>query len=108
MIGKLRARITFKSKTGTSDGAGGYVNTLADYYTCWAQIANDTENRTDISGRDSLANDINFRIRYTTSKTFSNKLIISYKGNLYMINSVINERDENKYFLIGCSTLLNG
>jgi SPP1 family predicted phage head-tail adaptor len=108
MIGKLRVRITFKSKTGVSDGAGGYVNTLADYYTCWAQIVTDADNKTNIAGRDSLSNDINFRIRYTTSKTFSNKLIISYKGNLYMINSVINERDENKYYIVGCSTLLNG
>jgi SPP1 family predicted phage head-tail adaptor len=108
MIGKLRVRITFKSKTGVSDGAGGYVNTLADYYTCWAQIATDSDNKTDIAGRDSLSNDINFRIRYTTSKTFDNKLIISYKNNLYLINSVVNERDENKYYIIGCSTLLNG
>ena len=108
MIGKLHNRITFKSKTGVSDGAGGYVNTLADYYTCWAQIATDAENKTDIAGRDSLSNDINFRIRYTTSKTFDNKLIISFKNNLYLINSVVNEGDANKFFIIGCSTLVNG
>lgn len=108
MIGKLHERITFKSKTGVSDGAGGYVNTLADYYTCWAGIVTDAENKTNIAGKDSLSRDINFRIRYTTSKTFDNKLIISYKNNLYLINSVINERDKNQYFIIGCSTLQNG
>jgi SPP1 family predicted phage head-tail adaptor len=105
MIGKLHNRITFKSKTGVSDGAGGYVNTLADYYTCWAQIVTDSEDKTNIIEKDSLSNDINFRIRYTTSKTFDNKLIISYKNNLYLINSVINEGDNNKYFIVGCSTL---
>lgn len=108
MIGKLRTRVTFKSKTGVSDGAGGYVNTLEDYYTCWAQIVTDAENKTNIASKDTISRDINFRIRYTTYKTFDNKLIISYKGNLYLINSVINERDENKFFIIGCSTLKNG
>lgn len=108
MIGKLHNRITFKSKTGVSDGAGGYVNTLADYYTCWAQIVRESDAKTNIISKDSLNNDINFRIRYTTSKTFDNKLIISYKNNLYLINSVVNEGDRNEYFMIGCSTLNNG
>lgn len=105
MIGKLHERITFKSKTGVSDGAGGYVNTLADYYTCWAGIVNQNENKSNLIEKDSIVNDIIFRIRYTTSKTFDNKLIISYKNNLYLIKSVINEGDKNKYFLIGCSTI---
>ena len=105
MIGKLHNRITFKSKTSVSDDAGGYVNTLANYYTCWAQIARDNESKTNIIEKDSINADITFRIRYTTSKTFDNKLVISYQNKLYLINSVINERDANKYFLIGCSTI---
>lgn len=105
MIGKFHNRITFKSKTSVSDGAGGFVNTLVDYYTCWAQIATDSEDKTNIIEKDSLSNDINFRIRYTTSKTFDNKLIISYKSNLYLINSVIDEGDNHKFFIVGCSTL---
>jgi SPP1 family predicted phage head-tail adaptor len=105
MIGKLHNRITFKSKTGVSDGAGGYVNTLADYYTCWAQIARDSENKTNLVEKDSINADITFRIRYTTSKTFDNKLVISFQNKLYLINSVINEGDRNKYFMIGCSTM---
>lgn len=98
-------RITFKSKTGASDGAGGFVNTLADYYTCWAEIVRDSNSRTNVAETDGFATDITFRIRYTTSKVFDKKLIISFQSRLYMINSVINEQDRNKYFLIGCSTL---
>lgn len=105
MIGRLMNRITFRSKTGTSDGAGGFVNTLADYYTCWAEIVTDNNTRTNIAGTDGFATDITFRIRYTTSKVFDKKLVISFQSRLYMINSVINEQDRNKYFLIGCSTL---
>jgi SPP1 family predicted phage head-tail adaptor len=105
MIGKLRNRITFKSKTGVSDGAGGFVNTLANYYTCWAEIVRETNNRTNIAGKDSINDGITFRIRYTTSKTFTNALVISYKSNTYMINSIINEADLNQYYLISCSTL---
>jgi SPP1 family predicted phage head-tail adaptor len=105
MIGKLHNRITFKSKTGVSDGAGGYVNTLSDYYTCWAQIARDSENKTNLVEKDSINADITFRIRYTTSKVFDNKLVISFQNKLYLINSVINEGDRNKYFMIGCSTM---
>lgn len=108
MIGKLRARITFKSKTGVSDGAGGYVNTLADYYTCWAEIYREVNDTTDVARKDSIDDRISFKIRYTTSKTFDNKLIISYKSNLYLINSIVNEYDENKYYIVRCSTLLNG
>ena len=105
MIGRLMNRITFKSKTSVSDSAGGFVNTLVDYYTCWAQMSRNTNDRSDIAGKDNISDDITFRIRYTTSKIFTNKLVISYQSNLYNINSVINEGDGNKYFLIGCSTL---
>jgi len=105
MIGRLTNRITFKSKTGASDGAGGFVNTLADYYTCWAQIVNDSNTRTNIAGTDGFKDDITFRIRYTTSKVFDKKLLISFQSRLYVLNSIINEQDRNKYFLIGCSTL---
>jgi len=105
MIGRLMNRITFKSKTGASDGAGGFVNTLADYYTCWAEIVRDSNSRTNVAETDGFATDITFRIRYTTSKAFDKKLVISFQSRLYMINSVINEQDRNKYFLIGCSTL---
>ena len=38
MIEKLRNRITFNTKTSVSDGAGGFVNTLVPYYTCWAEM----------------------------------------------------------------------
>jgi SPP1 family predicted phage head-tail adaptor len=105
MIGRLMNRITFKSKTSVSDSAGGYVNTLVDYYTCWAEIARDSESKTNLVEKDSINNGITFRIRFTTSKVFDNKLVISYKNNLYLINSVINEGDRNKYFMIGCSTM---
>jgi SPP1 family predicted phage head-tail adaptor len=105
MIGRMQNRITFKSKTGVSDSAGGFVNTLADYYTCWAEIVRDSDSRTNISGTDGFAVDITFKIRYTTSKVFDKKLVISFQSRLYMINSIINEHDRNKYYLIGCSTL---
>ena len=105
MIGRLMNRITFKTKTSVSDNAGGFVNTLADYYTCWAQIVRDNESKTNLVEKDSINNGITFRIRYTTSKVFDNKLVISFKNNLYLINSVINEHDCNQYFLISCSTM---
>lgn len=105
MIGRMHNRITFKSKTGTSDGAGGYVNTLADYYTCWAEMVSDTNTKTNIIGTDGIKDDITFKIRYTTSKTFDKKLIISFKSRLYMINSIVNEYDMNQYFIIGCSSI---
>jgi len=105
MIGKLRNRITFQFKSSASDGAGGFVNTLADYYTCWAEIVRENNNRTNIVSKDSISDKILFRIRYTTSKSFTNRLVISYKSNLYMINSIINEADLNEYYLVSCSTL---
>lgn len=105
MIGRMHNRITFKSKTSVSDSAGGFVNTLVDYYTCWAEIVRDSNSRTNVAETDGISADITFRIRYTTSKTFDKKLVISFQSKLYMINSVINEQDMNKYFLVGCSTL---
>lgn len=105
MIGRMHNRITFKTKTSVSDDAGGFVNTLVDYYTCWAEIVRQTNDKTDIAGKDNLNDDISFKIRYTTSKVFNNRLLITFNGNTYMINSVINQYDMNKYFIIGCSTL---
>jgi SPP1 family predicted phage head-tail adaptor len=105
MISRLTNRITFQSKTSVTDNAGGFVNTLVDYYTCWAEIVRDSESRTNIAGTDGFATDVTFRIRYTTSKVFDKKLVISFQNRLYMINSIINQEDRNKYYLIGCSTL---
>jgi SPP1 family predicted phage head-tail adaptor len=105
MINQFRQRIIFQNKSSTSDGAGGFVNTLSTYYTSWAQVVSDTNSRTNIVGKDNLNDSILFRIRYTTSKTLTNALVISYKSRTYMINSIIDERDEHQYYLIGCSTL---
>ena len=105
MIGQLRNRITFNSKTSVSDSAGGFVNTLVSYYVCWAELVTNTNSRTNIAGKDSINDGITFRIRYTTSKVFTNALVITWKSNTYMINSIINEGDLNQYYLIRCATL---
>ncbi len=105
MINQFRERITFNTKTGVSDGAGGFVNTLSAYYTSWAQVVTRTNSRTDIAGKDSINDTITFRIRYTSEKTFTNALVITWKSKTYMINSIINEDDLYQYYLISCSTL---
>ena len=104
MIEQLRNRITFNTKTSVSDSAGGFVNTLVPYYTCWAEMVFNSNSKTNITGRDSLNDAITFRIRYTSGKTFTNALVITFKSRTYLINSIINERDLNEYFLIGCAT----
>ena len=101
----MQNRITFKSKTSVSDLAGGFVNTLVDYYTCWAEMVSDSNTRTNIASTDGFKDDITFKIRYTTSKVFDKKLVISFQNRLYMINSIINQEDRNKYLLISCTTL---
>jgi len=105
MIGKLRNRITFNSKTSVSDSAGGFVNTLVSYYVCWAELVSNTNSRTNVAGKDNINDGATFRIRYTSGKTFTNSLVITWKSNTYMINSIINEGDLNQYYLIGCATL---
>jgi len=105
MIGQLKNRITFNSKTSVSDSAGGFVNTLVSYYVCWAEIVSNSDAKNNITSRDSLSDAITFRIRYTTGKTFTNALVITFKSRTYLINSIINESDLNQYYLIGCATL---
>jgi len=105
MIGALKNRITFNSKTSVSDSAGGFVNTLVSYYVCWAEIVSNSDAKNNITSRDSLSDAITFRIRYTTGKTFTNALVITFKSRTYLINSIINESDLNQYYLIGCATL---
>jgi SPP1 family predicted phage head-tail adaptor len=105
MIGQLRNRITFNTKTSVSDSAGGFVNTLVPYYTCWAELVSNSNSRTNIAGKDNINDGLLFRIRYTSNKTFTNALVITWKSRTYMINSIINENDLNQYYLIGCSTL---
>jgi SPP1 family predicted phage head-tail adaptor len=105
MISSLKNRITFQSKTSESDGAGGQVLTDVDYYTCWAEMFRDNQNKTNIAGKDSISDTIVFRIRDAQSVSISNDLTILYKSNLYLISSIINENDDNNYLRITCSTL---
>ena len=98
MISRLKNRITFQSKTAESDGAGGQVLTDVDYYTCWAEIFRENQNRTNIAGKDSTSDNIVFRIRDAQSISISNDLTISYNGNIYLINSIIDEFDGHEYF----------
>ena len=105
MISSLKNRITFQSKTSESDGAGGQVLTDVNYYTCWAEIFRENQNKTNIAGKDSLSDTIVFRIRDAQSISISNDLTINYNGNIYLISSVINEFDDNNYLRISCATL---
>ena len=105
MISNLKNRITFQSKISESDGAGGQVLTDVDYYTCWAEIFRETQNKTNIAGKDSLSDSIVFRIRDAQSINISNDLTIYYNGNIYLISSIIDEFDGHDYLRITCSTL---
>jgi SPP1 family predicted phage head-tail adaptor len=105
MISRLKNRITFQSKIEQSDGAGGQVLTDVDYYTCWAEIFRENQNKTNIAGKDSLSDSIVFRIRDAESISISNDLTIAYDGNIYLISSVIDEMDMKNYLRITCATL---
>jgi SPP1 family predicted phage head-tail adaptor len=105
MISNLKNRITFQSKVSVSDGAGGEVLTDVDYYTCWAEIFRENQNKTNIAGKDSLSDSIVFRIRDANSISISNDLTIAYDGNIYLISSVIDEMDMKNYLRITCATL---
>jgi len=105
MISKLKNRITFQSKTEQSDGAGGQILTDVDYYTCWAEIFRENQNKTNIAGKDSISDNIVFRIRDAQSVNISNDLTILYNSNIYLISSVIDEFDGHNYLKISCSTL---
>ena len=104
LISRFRQRIIFQAKTSEADGAGGQILTDYDYYTCWAEIDRQTENKNNITGKDSISDNIIFRIRYAPSITLSNDLTIYWSGNIYLINSIVNEDNEYKFYRIGCST----
>ena len=105
MISRLKNRITFQSKTSESDGAGGQILSDVDYYTCWAEVFRENQNKTNVAGKDSLSDSIVFRIRDANSISISNDLTINYNGNIYLISSVIDEFDKNNYLRISCATL---
>jgi len=105
MISSLKNRITFQSKVSESDGAGGQVLTDVDYYTCWAEIFRENQNKTNIAGKDSISDNIVFRIRDAQSVNISNDLTILYNSNIYLISSIIDEYDNKNYLRITCSTL---
>jgi len=105
MISRFKNRITFQSKVSESDGAGGQVLTDVEYYTCWAEVFRENQNKTNIAGKDSLSDNIVFRIRDAQSISISNDLTILFEGNIYLISSVIDELDVNNYLRITCATL---
>jgi len=105
MISSLKNRITFQSKVSESDGAGGQILTDVDYYTCWAEIFRENQNKTNIAGKDSISDNIVFKIRDAQSINISNDLTILYNSNIYLISSIIDEYDNKNYLRITCSTL---
>jgi len=105
MISSLKNRITFQSKVSESDGAGGQVLTDVDYYTCWAEVFRENQNKTNIAGKDSISDNIVFRIRDAQSINISNDLTILYNSNIYLISSIIDEFDGHNYLRITCATL---
>ena len=104
MISKLKNRITFQSNSSVSDGAGGYVNTPVNYYSCWAEIFRENQNKSNLAGNNALSDSIIFRIRDAESLNITKNLTILYKGNRYLISSIIDEFDGHQYLRITCAT----
>jgi len=91
-ISELNRRVTIKRPTITRNNSGDEVKTFANILTCWAAIDYyriSEQNEMLFSGSQRSVDGIDFYIKYREDFTFSTKDVITYKGNDYDIEAVV-------------------
>lgn len=101
-ISELNRRIVIQSPTITRDAHGGEIKTWATVRTCWAKM--ESVSTMEINERkeaERLSNimAVVWYIRYWTTTEITNKMRISYGGNYYDIETVL-DVDDFKFLMI--------
>lgn len=98
--GKMRHRITIQTKSVAKGSAGGTVETLADLYTCYADIESIAGREYQGQGQVKSESTHKFWIWYDrTIGMITPKMLISFDSRLFDIESVV-DRDERKVKLL--------
>lgn len=94
-IGNKRQRITFQVNTPLADGAGGWIENWATYYSTWADVRYLSASRKLEENQVALDAVAEITVRWRSDKTITKSLRIIYRGRTLMIHSIINI-DERK------------
>lgn len=102
LISKMRARITFQSESGSSDGAGGTSISWANGSTVWAYFRPLTS-RSVTSERfryGKLENSITHIVTIRYISGITEKMRISYDSRTFNIRRVVNLDERNEFLEI--------
>jgi len=94
--GTLNKRATFKKPTRTQDATGGWVTTLSDYITVWAQLSPERAREKIQQGRIANASAGALRIRSSTqTRQIDGTFVVVVDGVTYNVRGSANPDQRN-------------
>lgn len=93
--GKLNRRVDIVSADQVSDGAGGYEDSFTTVKTVWAGITT-LGGREHIEAKQAQA-EVTHRIFIRYTPIINHSHLISFAGNKYDIQYLVNINEENKF-----------
>lgn len=100
VIGDLKARVTFKVLTNSTDAGGGVSKSVSSSWEQWAKVEDRTGQAQFNNGQVQVAYDYKVTVRYYSSKTITTKNILTYNGKDMKINSVQRVNENNLDWLV--------
>lgn len=97
-IARLNRRITLHGVTRTSDGGGGFTESLVDLATVWAGVRPLTGRQRVEAMQTGMERPHEFRIRYRTGIEGSTR--ISYAGRRFDVTSVADVNEGHRELVI--------
>lgn len=96
--GRLDRRIILQGRTLTQDDYGGRVETWLDLVSVWAELLPESASESNVADAERSVNRQRFRIRYIPIDSESTR--INYKGAIYQITGITEERGRQSYLVV--------
>lgn len=96
-VSDLRHRIKFQSLSRVSDSQGGYQESWADFYECWAQITPKNGNERRFADRIEDFYDHEIKIRWADN--LKTEMQIVFGTRIFQIKAIM-RTDERRFFMV--------
>lgn len=94
LIDRLNKRIEIQEKIKVLDNYGGFTETWATLYTCWAEIK--PMNTSNDFEANKISDKITYIITIRYTKDIKNNYRIKFKNRIFNIINIMNVMEENK------------
>ncbi len=96
-INELRHRITFQTRTDTTDSQGGFTGSWSDLVTVWGRVEPVRSNAVNFAGRVQTQRTHTCVIRHRTDIT--TEMRMTFDSRTFQIKGTLRP-DEKKFFLV--------